>query len=32
MADDIAAADAVALLDVGDERDQRVDLLIGKGR
>jgi hypothetical protein len=30
MADDIAAADAVALLDVGDQRDQRGDLLVGK--
>ena len=32
MADDIAAADPVALLDVGDQRDQRGDLLIGEGR
>ncbi len=30
MADDIAAADAVPLLDVGDQRDQRRDLLVGK--
>ncbi len=32
MADDIAAADAVPLLDVGDERDQRRDLLVGERR
>ena len=32
MADDIAAADAVALLDVGDQRDQRGDLLVGERR
>jgi hypothetical protein len=32
MADDIAAADAVPLLDVGDQRDQRRDLLVGKRR
>ena len=30
MADDIAAADAVPLLDVGDQRDQRRDLLVGE--
>ena len=31
MADDIAAADPVPLLDVGDQRDQRRDLLVGEG-
>jgi hypothetical protein len=30
MADHVAARDAVALLDVGHERDQRVDLRVGK--
>ena len=30
MADDIAAADPVTLLDVGEQRDQRRDLLVGK--
>ena len=30
MADDIAAADPVPLLDVGDQRNQRRDLLVGK--
>jgi peptidase M48-like protein/PDZ domain-containing protein len=30
MANDVAAADPVALLDVGDERDQRGDLLVRK--
>src|SRR5260221_2271823 len=30
MANDVAAADAVTLLDVGDQRDQRSDLLVGK--
>ena len=30
MANDIAAADAVPFLDVGDERDYRRDLLVGK--
>ena len=30
MADDIAAADRVALLDRGDQGDQRCDLLVGE--
>ena len=30
MANDIAAADAVPFLDVGDKRDYRRDLLVGK--
>ena len=31
MTDDVSSTDAMAILDVGDEGDQRVHLLVGKG-